>query len=246
MEEKYVIKHDFGNGFTSVLKGEKCYIIDKYGNLLSNVGFDYITLIPNENLFSVCKNEQYNFLKFDGNLLSDIWFDDCYCFFEDGVTPVYVLGKGWNVMRKNDGSIIFDEWYTDVEVKNHYIILHKGNEYNYSDINGNLLFDKWTCWETVSELVNNNEHHNDVSCESEDKVDTNSSNEPEEPIIDAPLSKVVTVNSDKDESETYTVQTSIITTSLDDMKNVCESLFKNGAKDINVKLINNNVKISWI
>ncbi len=93
--------NDFFNGFAEVKLGDKCNFIDRNGNILSDLWFDWVGKFHN-GFARVVLNGKWNFIKPDGNLLrEDLWFDDVELF-DEGFARVELNGKWCMIDKKGN------------------------------------------------------------------------------------------------------------------------------------------------
>ena len=107
-KDVFDVVHDFFNGFAEVKLGDKCNFIDRNGNILSDLWFDWVALFDwlHEDFVAVKLGRKWNFIDRNGNFLrEDLWFNWVWDF-QDGFAAVKLNGE-WCMIDTNGN--LYDE-----------------------------------------------------------------------------------------------------------------------------------------
>ena len=130
--------------------------------------YDSFDFLRSADIITVGKGGKYNLLTLDGNYIGNEWFNKVNNIFEIGISTVYIKGRGWNVLKK-DGTYLFDEWYKGISLRGGVHegslieLINSSNAMNYTDLNGNFIFDRW-----INKMFRADEHNTFIRFDGDD------------------------------------------------------------------------------
>ena len=139
----------FWNGFTSVRLDGKYNFIDRNGNILSDLWFDWFGKFS-DGFTPVRLDKKWNYIDRNGNLLrDDLWFDFVGDF-HNGFAKVKLKDK-YNFIN-TDGNFLSDLWFDDVsKFQDGFAEVKLDGKTYYLDKKGNLYDEDENPIENVTE-----------------------------------------------------------------------------------------------
>ena len=134
----------------------KYLLVDKYGNIISDVLYDKIDIYTDE-VILVEKDGKWNFINDQGKILFDLWYDFDNCGqLEEDYLVVYKNGKQ-NVINVKTGKYISKDWYDHIGMfyKNDAAIVEKGDWRSIMNKNGEIIYSWTTHKDVMYQLARN-------------------------------------------------------------------------------------------